>query len=376
MSSFCEQNNALDFMMILDLYAQEVQMELENAVSRGEDNDYALALMLTFDDARLASSVAADALLVESMERGFYEMDIEVALHADLLFRVAREQVWADAILARSLSETEVHQSQQLTVTGTDEFPIHLMAQRLLKLTANDELTQAGQHELATGLVSELENPVLQMEDECDACCEQKPNTHLLQVPACRHKYCLGCLISMADAAIEDGVVSRLACCGIAIPDKLIRGLISEQKWKRLSALMSQNTQKRRMICAKCLELIPVDGIAASQTGRALCPNHRCQAEICTRCCSMWHAGQSCQTITVEADRAAVALGKARGWRRCPGCRILVEKADGCNCLTCRCGTAFCYKCGRKWSSKRTRGSHGTCEGGCELFQDYAADDR
>jgi len=31
---------------------------------------------------------------------------------------------------------------------------------------------------------------------------------------------------------------------------------------------------------------------------------------------------------------------------KCPGCRIRVKKIDGCNHISCVCGTDFCYKCG------------------------------
>lgn len=37
-------------------------------------------------------------------------------------------------------------------------------------------------------------------------------------------------------------------------------------------------------------------------------------------------------------DAALLRLGAARGWRRCPACRQMVERAGGCNHMRCRCG--------------------------------------
>ncbi|KAF8332112.1 uncharacterized protein EI90DRAFT_925993 [Cantharellus anzutake] len=37
-------------------------------------------------------------------------------------------------------------------------------------------------------------------------------------------------------------------------------------------------------------------------------------------------------------------------WRRCPGCKIVIELKDGCRHIICRCKTQFCYRCGALWS--------------------------
>ncbi|KAJ6759605.1 RBR-TYPE E3 UBIQUITIN TRANSFERASE [Salix koriyanagi] len=44
--------------------------------------------------------------------------------------------------------------------------------------------------------------------------------------------------------------------------------------------------------------------------------------------------------------RMFCAQSKNNNWRRCPKCRIFVEKIEGCRYMKCRCGTQFCYSCG------------------------------
>ncbi|KAM2993604.1 hypothetical protein FF2_045682 [Malus domestica] len=42
-------------------------------------------------------------------------------------------------------------------------------------------------------------------------------------------------------------------------------------------------------------------------------------------------------------------LAKKNKWRRCPTCKFIVEKNEGCLHITCRCGYEFCYACGKYW---------------------------
>ncbi|KAI8883511.1 hypothetical protein K501DRAFT_184309, partial [Backusella circina FSU 941] len=48
-------------------------------------------------------------------------------------------------------------------------------------------------------------------------------------------------------------------------------------------------------------------------------------------------------------------------WSRCPTCKHMVEKNNGCNHITCRCGTQFCYRCGSLYSFNR-------CVNRCEMY--------
>ncbi|KAJ3045417.1 hypothetical protein HDV00_010287 [Rhizophlyctis rosea] len=70
-----------------------------------------------------------------------------------------------------------------------------------------------------------------------------------------------------------------------------------------------------------------------------------------------WHEGYTCEEYRElpddergEDDRKLQQLASNQNWRRCGQCRMMVEKAFGCNHITCRCGNHFCYKCGSAWS--------------------------
>uniref|UniRef100_A0A7S2KR67 RBR-type E3 ubiquitin transferase n=1 Tax=Leptocylindrus danicus TaxID=163516 RepID=A0A7S2KR67_9STRA len=89
----------------------------------------------------------------------------------------------------------------------------------------------------------------------------------------------------------------------------------------------------------------------------------KCHASFCGLCQRPWdllhnyksHSGRSCASyaklcrqsgIDGEYTAAAFSVG-ARG---CPGCTMRVQRSDGCNHMTCVCGTEWCYVCGARWS--------------------------
>jgi E3 ubiquitin-protein ligase RNF144 len=38
-------------------------------------------------------------------------------------------------------------------------------------------------------------------------------------------------------------------------------------------------------------------------------------------------------------DLETLKLLKSQNWRRCPECRAIVERTEGCPHISCRCGT-------------------------------------
>ncbi|KAK7683547.1 hypothetical protein QCA50_013382 [Cerrena zonata] len=105
---------------------------------------------------------------------------------------------------------------------------------------------------------------------------------------------------------------------------------------------------------------------------QAQCP--ACQSLMCVPCRVIWHADMSCeeyQALPLDErspeDQQALQLMKAQNWRRCPHCSIIVELTVGCNHITCRCKTEFCFKCGSLWDTRRQRC---TLVPSCELWDD------
>ena len=49
-----------------------------------------------------------------------------------------------------------------------------------------------------------------------------------------------------------------------------------------------------------------------------------------------------------EIDMQLFSLARESQWKRCPGCRTMVQRDFGCFYIACNCGTRFCYECGVK----------------------------
>ena len=58
-------------------------------------------------------------------------------------------------------------------------------------------------------------------------------------------------------------------------------------------------------------------------------------------------------------------FAKGKKFKQCPHCNFWVERTAGCDHMTCRCGKAFCYKCGGKYAARYAGNWIGCHRAGC-----------
>ncbi|KAF7300607.1 RBR-type E3 ubiquitin transferase [Mycena chlorophos] len=186
-----------------------------------------------------------------------------------------------------------------------------------------------------------------------------------------QHGYCAGCLTSYIDTKLSGSGAGltrifpvRCPECPSAefvdgIPDELAARVIGPERmvlWDQQKLLHSIPF----MYCPnpKCSAIVetPQEEDGGVQT-EAVCPF--CQLWMCVACKVAWHRDLTCEEYQAlppdersPEDRLLMELAKAKQWRRCPHCSSLVELVSGCNHMTCRCGTHFCFKCGALSSEK------------------------
>ncbi|OWA54951.1 putative E3 ubiquitin-protein ligase ARI9 [Hypsibius exemplaris] len=105
-------------------------------------------------------------------------------------------------------------------------------------------------------------------------------------------------------------------------------------------------------------ETAPLNGMMT----RTLCRCRSCSRLYCWSCLEEWHWPSSCSAadsyrqLLVQRDddpwlryfKQTLFFAKTK---RCPTCRLPVEKGLGCNHMSCVCGAAFCWNCARLMSA-------------------------
>jgi len=146
--------------------------------------------------------------------------------------------------------------------------------------------------------------------------------------------------------------------CPWEIDDEIAERVLGDEvleRWRREKILLELPGM---MFCprATCSEILaPAD--EDEDTTSAECPS--CHVLLCFKCRSIWHGDMTCQESKLfkennsEEDQALYNLARAeqQQWRRCPSCRMIVNKVEGCHHLTCRCGYEFCWLCGKRYGN-------------------------
>lgn len=161
--------------------------------------------------------------------------------------------------------------------------------------------------------------------------------------------YCRGC-------AKTGGFRDRLACprpaCGQAVPpvdylkvvgdaDAVVRAMKATQAQKIGAGRSCRARPCPGVDCGLPIVFFHI-GELRGELEFAVC-NH-CSRVSCSECDGTLeqHAqpGFECEATS----RAMIAL--VPNAKLCPGCQIGIERIDGCNTITCRCGLIFCWLCG------------------------------
>uniref|UniRef100_M4D7S6 RING-type domain-containing protein n=1 Tax=Brassica campestris TaxID=3711 RepID=M4D7S6_BRACM len=136
--------------------------------------------------------------------------------------------------------------------------------------------------------------------ENCSICCEDRRAEMMLTLK-CTHKSCSYCMKTYVQGRVESSEVP------IRCPQVQCNNHLSASECKLFLPVASfRSFEEAKMRCEE-FQILPVDDITL----------HR--------------------------------LARYKRWRRCQQCRVMVELAQGCNHMTCRCGHEFCYCCGGEY---------------------------
>jgi hypothetical protein len=207
--------------------------------------------------------------------------------------------------------------------------------------------------------------------DTCPICTDEISHAEQL---GCGHSYCSGCLQHYLESAPHTKTFP-LACIGdegackvpISIPE--IRRFLQPQVFQVLvevafRSYLTQNAQELKFCTTPDCQQIYRHN---SNTRKILqCPS--CFSTICSACDEEAHEGMTCQERRLhkdpaEQDRLFNVWANEHG-KQCPECRRVIEKSEGCNHMTCPCGTHFCWQCGKSFSAATIYDHMTTAHGG------------
>ena len=142
--------------------------------------------------------------------------------------------------------------------------------------------------------------------------------------------------------------------CRIKLPESVVAmGLTAEARAHRQQMIQRKIKRKKAERCTACKKCGENGIVIRNLHGDQLCCDViQCRRPTCrARCCA--ECGQETTVNHQCPDRE-----KYNKWIEllkvstpCPRCRRFVERISGCNQMTCKCGTFFCYACGSAGST-------------------------
>ncbi|GLT85656.1 hypothetical protein SLE2022_038400 [Rubroshorea leprosula] len=190
----------------------------------------------------------------------------------------------------------------------------------------------------------------------CEICVEHKSQTESFRIKGCSHSYCTDCVAKFVAAKLQENITAIRCpvpnCSGLLEPEYCRRILPPEvfNRWgDALCEAVILGSQSFYCPYKDCSALLIDDG--CQEVMQSSCPN--CWRMFCAQCKVPWHTGIECAEFQKlhddereQEDIMLLKLAQNQKWARCPKCRFVVERTEGCRYMKCRCGTAFCYSCG------------------------------
>ncbi|CAN0874827.1 E3 ubiquitin-protein ligase RSL1 [Linum grandiflorum] len=204
------------------------------------------------------------------------------------------------------------------------------------------------------------------LNENCVICLEDTDVQRIFAVDGCSHRFCFTCMKQHVEVKLLHGIVPKcpsedckteleVGSCQKFLTPKLIETMqlrIKEASipagekvycpYPKCSALMSKK------------DVLEFFGSERSSTRKCL----KCHGLFCINCKVPWHSGMDCDMYkkrnpNPSEDAKLKFLASRNLWRQCMKCNHMIELAEGCYHMTCRCGNEFCYNCGAEWKDKK-----------------------
>eukprot|EP01105_Mastigella_eilhardi_P011213 TRINITY_DN2594_c0_g1_i6.p1 TRINITY_DN2594_c0_g1~~TRINITY_DN2594_c0_g1_i6.p1 ORF type:complete len:455 (-),score=84.35 TRINITY_DN2594_c0_g1_i6:364-1659(-) len=191
----------------------------------------------------------------------------------------------------------------------------------------------------------------------CPLCFNDVDSADTLKL-SCGHHFCNECWQTYIKMRIKEGQSKQLYCMGLCPDSKPCTALFDDSKLPMfvdkdtldkyvkvmMNSYVDDNPSARWCVsapfCGHCIELVTF-----RQAVEVQC---ECGLEFCFKCGEAPHTPASCE---MQVQWKSSGDSETANWfkshtKPCPKCHNLIERRDGCNLMTCRCGQYFCWLCG------------------------------
>ncbi|KAL0956537.1 hypothetical protein HGRIS_002678 [Hohenbuehelia grisea] len=185
---------------------------------------------------------------------------------------------------------------------------------------------------------------------------------------ACGHVYCTPCIQNLLTSAFDsDPFAIRCAGnenqCLASLPIPTLQRFLSDDRFNHLLEIAFHfhvRTHAAEFVNCKTPDCIHIfrRSLPPSPTTTLQCPS--CFSTVCSSCAEDAHDGITCEQHRInrnpaELERLNVAWMREMGGtvKKCPSCKVFIEKVAGCNHIFCRCGTHICWQCMSVFNTSR-----------------------
>ncbi|CAN6470882.1 unnamed protein product [Victoria cruziana] len=208
------------------------------------------------------------------------------------------------------------------------------------------------------------------LKENCRICYEDKDILQIFSVDECSHRFCFSCMQQHVDVKLRQGLLPgcpHLGCNSKLTVEncrKFLSPKLLETLTRRVEEASIPETDKLYCPYVKCSALMSIKEMmnleqassSFSRNGFGFRRCIKCQSPFCIYCKVLWHWGLSCQQSKLNRpveDVKLQSLANKNLWRQCIKCNHMIELAEGCYHMTCRCGYEFCYTCGAEYVRKK-----------------------
>ncbi|KAL3317007.1 hypothetical protein Ciccas_004344 [Cichlidogyrus casuarinus] len=184
----------------------------------------------------------------------------------------------------------------------------------------------------------------------------------------CTHYFCENCWsIYLKHKILDENHVDRIPClainCDFIVDDSVVIEFVASDVRLRLrfQKLITNSfvCSNKSLIWCPGKDCTKAAKLHSFETQLITCTS--CSERFCSSCGNPWHDPAPCRQFKLWLQRISQDSGTSN-WivahtKECPKCKVVIEKAGGCNHMICfnqHCKYEFCWVCLDKWEPHST----------------------